>query len=284
MPQPPPVQEVSARSPFAGCAIFITAFAVMVFLIGFSILTLFRQFGEIAKFTDVKPVFIETSSLENKQADLKNLADRMGNFRQQLDGDGETSLALTAEELNLAIAAYDSFKELRGTFRVMEITDETLRIAISFPLNGKPRLAREEETGWLTSDSRFLNGTMIARPHLLKQEIVLSLDQIEVPKKSVPHEFVDQMSPYRITERYLADKVLGPAMAKLTRVSVAEGKIVFSRQPGEIPANTISNAQVDFASGRFFTVLGIAASVFLAFAGFIIFIGSRAKARKNQGH
>ena len=54
-----PDRDASTRSPFAGCAIFIAAFAVMVFLIGFSTLTLFRQFREIAKFTDEKPLPID---------------------------------------------------------------------------------------------------------------------------------------------------------------------------------------------------------------------------------
>ena len=59
-------RDESARSPFAGCAILIAALAVMVFLIGFSVLTLFRQFNEIAKFTGEKPIPIEISSIEGK--------------------------------------------------------------------------------------------------------------------------------------------------------------------------------------------------------------------------
>lgn len=281
MNKPKAIKDDSARSPFAGCAILITALAVMVFLIGFSVLTLFRQFNEIAKFTDGKPVPIEVTSIENQEAALNGLAERVEAFRQQLAGDSEASLALTADDLNLAIAAYDAFKELRGTFRVMSIGEENLRIAISFPLNGKPRFARDGEPGWIASDSRYLNGIMVARPTLLKREIVLSLDTIEVPGKKVAPEFIDQMSPYRITERYLLDPVLGPAMAKLTRVEVAGGKIVLTRKPGEIPADRITNAQVDSASTRLFTVLGIAAACFLAFVGIVVLIGLRAKARKR---
>ncbi len=281
MNKPKATKDDSARSPFAGCAILIAALAVMVFLIGFSVLTLFRQFNEIAKFTGEKPVLIEVTSLENREAALNDLAERVEAFRQQLSGDTEASLALTADDLNLAIAAYDAFKELRGTFRVMSIEAENLRIAISFPLNGRPRFAREEEPGWIASDSRYLNGTMVARPTLLKHEIVLSLDTIEVPDKRVAPEFIDQMSPYRITERYLLDPVLGPAMAKLTRVEVTGGKIVLTRKPGEIPVDMITDKQVDSASSRLFTVLGIAAACFLAFAGIIVFIGVRAKARKS---
>ena len=282
MNKPQPSGDPGARSPFAGCAILIAALVVMVFLIGFSVLTLFRQFNEIAKFTGVKPVPVEVSPLENNEADLNHLAERVETFRQQLAGDSEASLALSADELNLAIAAYDRFNELRGTFRVVAIEDETLRCAISFPLNGRPRFARKREPGWIASDSRFLNGTLIARPLLNKHEIVLNLDTIEVPGAKVPREFIDQMSPYRVTERYLVDPLLGPEMAKLTRVAVAGGKLVLTRKPGETATDTITNAQVDSASTRLFTALGIAASVFLAFAGIIAFIGIRAKARKAR--
>jgi len=280
MKPPESVRDTSARSPFAGCAILIAALAVMVFLIGFSIVTLFRQFNEIAKFTAEKPVFVEISSLENKEPELNQLAERIEVFRQQLAGDTEASLALSAEDMNLAIAAYEPLKELRRTFHVTSIDGETLRIAISFPLNGKPRLTHEGETGWIASDSRFLNGTLVARPHLLKREIVLSLDTIEVPGAKVPREFIDQMSPYRITERYVIDKIIGPAMAKLTRVGVADGKIILTRRPNENPVDLITDAQVDSASGRLFTTLGVAAAIFLAFAGVIVWIGVRAKARK----
>lgn len=271
--------DASARSPFAGCAILIAAMLVMVFLIGFSILTLFRQFNEIAKFTAEKPVPVDVSSLENQEPALNSLAERIEEFRQKLAGDDEATLALTPEELNLAIAAYAPFKDLRATFRVLGIEGETLRIAIAFPLNGKPRLARDGETGWIMSDPRYLNGTLVARPALLKREVVLLLDDLEVPGATVPKEFIGQMSPYRITERYLTHPDLGPAMAKLTRVGIADGRIVLSRKPGETPADTITDAQVDHAGGRFFTILGVAATVFLIFAGLIIFLGLRAKAR-----
>ena len=275
------VKDESARSPFAGCAILIAALAVMVFLIGFSVLTLFRQFNEIAKFTEEKPIPIEVTSLDNKESELNNLAERIEVFRQQLAGDNETSIALSTDDINLAIATYDAFKELRGTFRIVRIEGESLRIAISFPLNGKPRLARKDEPGWIASDSRYLNGTLIARPHLLKQEVVLRLDSIEVPGKKVAPEFIDQMSPYRITERYLADKVIGPALAKFTRVEVSGGKVILTRKPNEIPADRITDAQVDAGSRKLFNTLGIAAACFITFAGVIVVIGLRTKARKR---
>ena len=282
MTTPKAPREPSTRSPIAGCAILIAAVGMMVFLVGFSVFALFRQFNEIAKFTAEKPVPVEVTSLDNKEAQLNNLAERLEKFRQELGGKSETTLALSAEDLNLAIATYVPFKELKGTFYVTKIEGETLHIAISFPLNGKPRFARDGEPGWIASDSRYLNGKLVARPNLLKKEIVLSLDAIEVPGSKVAPEFLGQMSPYRITERYLTDPVIGPAMAKLTRVSVADGKVILKRNPGENPIDLITNDQVDSASRRLFSALGIAAACFLAFAGIIVFIGVRAKARKAR--
>ena len=281
---PPSVtdKDSSARSPFAGCAIFVAAIAVMIFLIGFSILTLFRQYNEIAKFTDVTPVTIEVSSLDNKESELNQLAERIESFRQQLAGNDEASLILSAADLNLVIATYDLCKELRGTFRVTSIDREAMHIAISFPLNGRPRFAHEDEPGWIASDQRFLNATMVAKPNLLKHEVVLSIENIDVPDKKVAAEFIDQMSPYRITERYLTHPIIGPAMAKLTRVRLEDDKLILTRKPNEVPADLITHAQVDSASGRLFTALGIAAVGFLAFAGIIVMIGARAKARKGK--
>lgn len=272
----------SARSPFAGCAILVTAFLVMVFLVVFSVFTLFRQFNEIARFTATAPVPVEVSALEDRESEINSLAEKIELFRQQLAGAGEASLVLSPEEMNLAIAAYEPFKDLRGTFRVLAAGDGALRIAISFPLNGKPRLTRDGEAGWVTSDPRYLNATMVAKPGLLQREVVLKLDDLLVPGATVPREFIEQMSPYRITERYLGDSQIGPAMAKLTRVTVQDGKLVLARVPGETPADVIGPEQVDSASSRLFLFFGIAACLFLLFAGTMVFLGLRAKAAKAR--
>ena len=275
-------RDLSAKSPFAGCGIFIAAVAVMVFLIGFSIRTLFVQSSEIEKFTQAKPVTVEVTSLEGREADLNTLAERVEKFRQDLAGDSITSISLTPDDINLAIASYDAFKDLRGTFRITSIDAEKIRIAISFQLNGKPRLAKEGEFGWIASDYRYLNATLVARPKLLKHEVVLGLDTIEVPGLEVPTGFIDQMSPYRITERYLVNHDIGSAMAKFTRVEISDGKIVITRNPKEKPADSISDEQVNSSATRLFTTIGIAACGFLAFAAMIVLLGARAKAKKSQ--
>ncbi|MDP4625162.1 MAG: hypothetical protein NWT08_08490 [Akkermansiaceae bacterium] len=275
--------EVSQKSPFAGCAILIAAVAVMLFLIIFSVTVLFRQYNEIAKFTAEEPEPLAIENLENRESELNALAEKLEAFRQSVT-DGETAaLELNADEINLAIAAYEPFKDLRGTFRVSEITPEALRAKISFQLNGKPRLAKEGETGWMASDPRYLNATMITVPGLLQKEVILQIRHILVEGAEVAPQFEEQMSPYRIAERYIGTEGIGTVMEQLTTVELDEGVIRFVKTKGEVPADTVTNEQVDVASKRFFTFFGIAACIFLLFAGTVIFVSLHLKKSRDVG-
>lgn len=270
-----------SRSPFAGCVILILAMLVMVFLVGFSTWGLFRQFNEIARFTSERAAPVPVAPLLDREVEINALAVKLEKFRQDLAVPGEARLTLSAPELNLAIAAYDPFKELRQTFQVLAVEGDTLKIAISFKLNGKPRLATKDEPGITASDPRYLNAILTAKPQLLGHEVVLQITDITVPNATVPREFIEQMSPYRITERYQTDPVMGPVMAKLTSVETANGTVILNHDPGETPADHISNSQLDFASSRFFKTLALGACLFLAFVGTLVFIGLRARARRG---
>ena len=203
-------------------------------------------------------------------------------FRQSLDREGDTKLELTTDDLNLAIAAYEPLKELRGTFRIRELhADGKLIADISFPMNGKPRRTRDGEPGVFTTDPRYLNGTLVARPELAQGEVVFRIDSLDIPGAAVPEPFLKQMSPYRITERYKEDTTIGPAMKKLTGLELADGKVILRKKAGELAPQVITRDQVDFASTRLFKALGIAAAVFLCIVGLLLFIGLRAKARRR---
>lgn len=116
-----------------------------------------------------------------------------------------------------------------------------------------------------------------------QREVVLRIQDLAVPGAEVPREFIEQMSPYRITERYLTDPVLGPAMAKLTRVEVRDGAVWFTRVPGQEVKGSIDDKTVDASRNRLFTVLGVAASLFLMVAGIIVFVGLRARSDGGGG-
>lgn len=273
--------KTSDRSPLSGCAILITAVLVLIFLLVFSVLTLFRQYDEIVKFTSPVAKPLVTKAVEDRRAELDALKGRIVIFHQGLVNGEEVSLGLTPDDINLAIDAFDAFRDLRGNFRVVGIDGDKLRIAICFKLNGRPRLGAKGEGLWVTSDPRYLIGTLVARPALLKREFVLRIDAIEVEGAKVPEGFIGQMSPYRLAERYLEDPILGPAMASLTSVRVADGRLIFSKKPGEVLGDEIGRGEVDSSGKRLFSILGLAAVVFLSVAGLVVFLGLKKKASVN---
>lgn len=283
MSDPRTATASDARSPLAGCVILLVALGVMVLLVVFSTWMLFRQFDEIARFTSEEARPTPVVVLQGREAQVSELGSKLEAFRADLqDGKKPARLELGVDDINLAIAAYEPLAELRGTWQLESIAGDVMRIRISFPLNGKPRLARPDEPGWIASDKRYLNGVMVARPALLENELVLRIDNIEVEGAEVPEGFLGQMSPYRCTERYKTDQVLGPAMAALTRVEIHDGRLVLSHVPGEKVDGTYTDEEVDKGGGRLFKALGVAACIFLVFAGVMIFVGLRAKSGGNH--
>lgn len=272
----------SNRSPFAGCIIFVAAGLVMIFLIAFSTYVLFRQYAEIELFTEQTSSPRQVALVTSHESELVALSERVEVFRQNVAGKKLAALRLTPGDINIAIAAFEPLQELRATFEVLAIQDEQMEIGIAFPLNGKPRLTRDGEDGWITSDSRYLNARILARPALLQNEVILEILEIFPDSGAdVPREFIELMSPYRITERYLEDPVIGPAMAALTKVAIENGELVFLSEPGVAPDDYISDDQVNSGAQRFFLFFGVGASLFLVIAASVIFLGLR-NAKKGE--
>ncbi|MES2982105.1 MAG: hypothetical protein V4727_07310 [Verrucomicrobiota bacterium] len=217
----------------------------------------------------------------DREPELNGLAEKIERFRVAvLDGKSAT-LELNANEMNLAIASYDAFKDLRGNVRIREITGEQMKLDISFKLNGKPRIGKKGEGGWVASDPRYLNGVMTAKPALLSKEVVLKVQDMDVSFAKVPREFIERLSPYQIASTYAGESEIGKVMSALTNVELGAGVVRFVKEEGEIPKDTVTKEEVDKSSQRLFTFLGIAASIFLFFVALILFLGVRAKKRQE---
>ncbi|WP_035614859.1 hypothetical protein [Haloferula sp. BvORR071] len=283
MPDKEPPQA-TARSPFAGCLILILALLMLVSLVGFAVWLPFKQATEMEKFTSPTPAPLPVETVD--QAKLAELTARMEKFSDELKGDAKTParMELSVEDLNLAIAAYKPVEQLRGTFRVKEITQEALLIDINYKLNGKPRLARDGEDGPITADPRYLIGSLKGHPLLARRELALKVSSLEVPGKTVAEGFMEHFSTLRIFEAATKDGNIGPAMAALTRAELAPGKLILARVPGESPPEVVGDAAFREGGGRIVKWLGILACVFLAFVGIIVFVGIRKQRRlKNSG-
>ena len=274
--------SATARSPLSGCAILIAAVLMLLFLIGFSIWVPFRQADEIEKFTKAEPAPVPVASLEENEAAATALVEKLEVFRSQLAGEDPARIELTPLDLNLAIATFPELEELRGTFFVRDITADHLVIDICYRLNGRPRLARDGETGPITADPRYLVGTLHARPLLTNREFALDVTALEVPGSEVPAGFLGHFSTLRLFERHLGHAVIGPAMGQLTRAELADGRLALARTPGETPPNVVSD-ETFLASGAkiaLFLVIGLLA--FLLLGGVVLFFSYRARLRQIE--
>ncbi len=208
----------STRSPLAGCSIIFVGIAAMIFLVAFVIWNLFKLDSEISKFTTDEAIPTPLADPVEEITAFNDFKSRLVLFKDAEGTKQDATLELSPMDINLAIASFVEFEELRGTFSVIEIKDGKLHIAISFPLRGKP----------MSEDMRYLNGTMIALPKLSEEEIILEIERIDVPDATVPDGFIGQMSPYRFSQQYVEDEFLGPWMKRLTDLSVKDGKVILT--------------------------------------------------------
>lgn len=279
----PPQPDATARSPFAGCLILVLALLMLVGLVGFTAWMPFRQAAEIEKFTQLAPTPVAVDVIEGNENKVSALVERLEAFRSDLnDESGSARIELTAEDLNLAIAAFPQVEQLRKSFRVREIDGEHLVIDICYQLNGRPRLAKDGEEGFMASDPLYLIGTIKGRPQLARRELSLKVDTLEVPGSTVPQGFLDHFSTLRLFEMYLKDPLLGPAMEKMTRAEIKDGKMILARVPGENPPEVVTDASFKQGSQRLFTYLGIAACLFLGFAATMVYLGIRRQKRLER--
>ncbi|MDA1006530.1 MAG: hypothetical protein O3A87_08640 [Verrucomicrobia bacterium] len=257
----------STRSPLAGCTIVIVGICAMAFLVGFVIWNLFKLDKEIAKFTTDQAVPIPAPDLVEDITAYNDFKSRIEIFKDTEGNGDDATLELTAHDINMAIASFDEFTELRHTFSVSEVVDGKLHIAISFPLRGKP----------LSDEMRYLNGTMIAVPKLVGDEIILDIEKIEVPDAVVPDGFIGQMSPYRISQRYMEDELLGGWMKRLTAVSVNDGKVALTVNAAQAAEEELPEDVSPFVN-RFLLVTGASAAGFI---GIVVILALLAKRRRK---
>lgn len=207
----------------------VIALCSLAFLIGFGIWSLFQQNREIAKFTDSEPQKVPLLVLEEHESAMIGLNAKLEIFQTNQGNKRDAVLKLSPEEINLAIAAFDGFEELRNTFSVKSITSGEVQIEIAFKMRGSPTKP---------DDFRYLNGTMVTKPELTGGEIIFIVERIDVPGKTVPDGFVGVFSPYRPGQRYLEHEALGPWMKRLTSISFEDGFMTLSIKPSEVPPDT----------------------------------------------
>ena len=244
---------------------------VAVFLVSVSIYSLIRQDREIARFTSPTAANIAEIPLEGKETELNDLHARLQMFRDDLVSkpDKTSSLALGVDDLNFILATMEPLKDYKSLFYVSAIRDGRIIAEHTRPMNGLPG----------SGSVRHLNAVATLRPVLAEKSLVFQVEALEVPGSVVPREFIAQIPPYRLGVDLQKDPVHGPVLNAMTAMEVSGDKLVLRRIPGETISTHVTNNQVDSSFQRLLKVLVCG---FLVIVGIGVFLGLRAKARKEN--
>lgn len=255
-PTTPAPQESDApqRSPLAGCSIFILAGLIMIGLVGWTLYTLNFQAKAIAGFTDETPKPTPLAPTTDTAA-IGELETKLRAFSTAVQAGESTTLTLTTDDLNLAIATYDRLEELRETFYVQELrADGSMLIQISFPLGKAPFKDR----------INILNGTMEARPLLIDGEPILRVEKITPSRGEVPAPFLEHFSPYRLFERYMEDdQILSPILAQMDSLEIKSTQLIITADPDAAPVEVSEDEFKDGAKRTLLLFMSISSIVLM---------------------
>lgn len=256
-------------TPFAGCSIFIIVGLVALGMIGFTAWTYFQMKGTIEGFSEEKTKTIPVAATEGRETAQTALKSKLVAFRHSVEAGNPGTLALGADELNLAIATFPILKPHRGALRVTGISDGQAHADISFPV--KSRLGSDE--------MRFINGSIAIEPEIVDGSPFPRVTMVRTSNGAeVPTEFRKFISE-TLLHPLRNDKELGPLFSRITSVEVKGNEILLATDPGELAATTKPPAKGPVIE-RFMKGFAIVALIFLALITGIIIL-SRRKAGKS---
>lgn len=266
-----PTSNEPVRSPFAGCLILSLAAVIVLGLAFFAWWTVDRQAKEISKFTDTEAKPVTLLVPEEHQGELNTLVAKMQHFRHEVENKRASQLDLSAEDLNLAIAAFDEGKQLRRTFFISKIAQDQLIADISFKLGSSPFSDRENH----------LNGKLDTKPALTNGQIYLDVEKITADRGSVPDPFREHLSPYLITEMYLEHPQIGPILKALTSIKTTENQLSLIYDPKVTPPSAQMEAAQSVKQTRNFMAL-VAVIVILTMILLFVILAKRRQLKKEK--
>lgn len=216
----PFAEYTKSSSSAAGCFIFLTIAAVVIFLIAWGIYTFVKQNAAIDEFTVADPITLEFTLPD--PATTATLHARLREFSAV----PPSPLVLSAADLNNIVTTEPRLENLRGMLRFDSIGDGLVHASISFPLRSLG-----------TSGFRYLNGAMTFLPNVVDGQFIMDLKSITVPDREVATGFISNYRHSRYLENlffrpFEEDKKLWPVIASVTTAKIEGDKIILERTPG----------------------------------------------------
>jgi len=213
---PPPLGNQSAAGSdssggksclFIGCISLVVLALIAVILTGVGINFL------VKKGTSEAPA--ELPEYESKEGECDALQARFTAFEKE----GGT-LALTADDLNAAIACNPDLEILKGKAWI-KIEDDQLVVDGSFPL-----------TAIIGFRDRYFNGTLSLHVHKDAGDLEIYFTDIDIEGHTLPQEFIDMFSGQNMAKDLKDSPELDAFLDKMESIEIKDGQVVLTKGNG----------------------------------------------------
>ncbi|MFT6864704.1 MAG: hypothetical protein ACJAVK_003272 [Akkermansiaceae bacterium] len=248
-----------------------------------------KQTDAYKTFTVVDPQPTTIADPKNHESEFNSLVNRLRHFDHEVQNERPADLALSALDLNLAIAHFDLLTNYRGQFHFEKITDSEITGTIHLPFNSTSKLPSFVR-GPLKIESRDnnLNGTFTGTPLLTDGKFILNLSEIKPSKGEIPEELFSSISRFLISgelEKQLEDDPKNPptllqTLKKLTSLSLKDGSLVFAYAPDAIPPSIKEESNAMATKAKQFVALGAVIFILTMILLFIV-LSRRQKAKRT---
>jgi len=266
-----PTKEKGQFSPFAGCSIFIIAGVLATGMIGFTVWTYFQMKDTIAGFTDEKPKAGLEIKVEGQEPAQTKLKSKLVDFRHKIEADRTGELALTADEMNLAIGTFDILKPHRGALKIIAVRDDNIEADISFPV--KSSMGSDE--------MRYINARLTIHPELVEGAVFPRIISVKTDQGAeVPEQFKEFISE-TLLHPVRNDKEIGPAFKRLSAVEINGNTLTLKTDPGYEAKGTLPKDKKPLVE-RLMKGFAVVAVIFLTIVSGIIFLSRRKAKQANS--
>lgn len=288
MPDSAQAQKDAPRSPFAGCLILIVMAVVILVLISSAAYFLKKQTDAYKTFTDEEARPAPVADPKAHESEFNSLVNRLRHFDHEVNNGRAAELALSTQDLNLAIAHFDVLKSYRGQFHFEKITGTNISGIIHLPFNSTSELPGFVRSSLgIESRENNLNGTFTGTPLLTDGKLILNVSEITPSKGEIPEELLSGISRFLISgelEQKAEDDPknipeLLKTLRKLTSIELREESLIFSYTPDSKPPSVKEESDAMATKAKQLVALG-AVIFILTMILFFILMSRRQKAKR----
>lgn len=285
-----PEPQDAPRSPFAGCLILIVMAVVVFVLITSAGYSLKKQTDAHKTFTETTANPAPIAETEGQEAAINSLINRLRHFDSEISSKRAAGISLTTQDLNLAIAHFETFKDFRGQLYFEKITPEHLAGIIHYQGNSTATLPSfVRSTLNIEVRENNLNGTFVGKPLLTDGKLILNMDSITPSIGEMPDEFFQSISRVLISgqleleleENPEKEPALLTKLKKLTSLTLAEGQLTLGYAPDAAPPSAQLEANAMATKAKQLVALGAVIFILTMILLFIV-LSRRKKAQSNH--